>query len=278
MHSSPLYWECGKYTIDLSTPVIMAIVNVTPDSFSGDGMKGAIGSVMARAEQMLGDGAGIIDVGGESTRPGSEGVSLQEELDRVIPAVEALSQFDVPISVDTLKPEVMHASILAGASIINDVNALRAPGAIEVVASHEVGVCLMHMQGAPRSMQEAPCYADVVAEVDAFLGERIASLERLGVSRSRISLDPGFGFGKTLENNIELFRGLRTFGRHGLPLLIGVSRKTMLGQMTGRDVSKRMPASIAAAVLAIQRGASIVRVHDVAETRDALAVWQSIGR
>lgn len=278
MQSPLLCWECGDYLVDLSDPVIMAILNVTPDSFSGDGMKGSVDSARARAEQAVLDGAGILDIGGETTKPGSKGTSVQEELDRVIPVVEALRQFDVPLSVDTMKPAVMRESILAGASIINDVNALREPGAIETVVTSGVGVCVMHMQGAPRSMQNAPQYLDVIAEVDAFLEERIALLETAGMGRARISIDPGFGFGKTLDHNIELFRRQSIFSRHGLPLLIGVSRKSMLGKITGRDVCDRMPASVVAAVLAVQRGASVLRVHDVAETRDALAIWAAIDR
>lgn len=271
-------WHCGPYRLRLDKPLIMAIINLTPDSFSGDGLAGSVDGALRRAEQALRDGAQILDLGGESSRPGSEPVSVDEELSRVIPAVEALSRLGVPVSVDSVKPEVMSAAIAAGASIINDINALRAPGAVEAVAASQAGVCLMHMQGEPRSMQLAPVYADVVAEVDAFLCERLACLEAAGVVRRRLMLDPGFGFGKTLEHNLALFRALPVLGRHGLPLLVGVSRKRMLGELTGRSVGERMPAGIAAAVLAAQRGAAVLRVHDVAATRDALAVWAAIDR
>ncbi|MDP5240025.1 dihydropteroate synthase [Uliginosibacterium sp. 31-16] len=269
-------WQCGQFELKFDLPAIMAIINVTPDSFSGDGLSGSIEASLRQAELALSNGARILDVGGESSRPGSESVSVEQELERVIPVVEALVQLGAPVSVDTVKPEVMCAAIAAGATIINDINALRAPGAIDVVAASDAGVCLMHMQGQPRSMQQAPSYDDVVAEVDAFLLERCAALESAGVRRSRVALDPGFGFGKSLEHNLRLFRGMPLVNAHGYPLLVGVSRKTMLGAVTGRAVNERMPASIVTAVLAAQRGASILRVHDVAATRDALAMWAAI--
>ena len=271
-------WQCGRHRLDLTLPQIMAIINVTPDSFSGDGLRGSVDAAQRRAEQALAEGAAILDVGGESTRPGAEAVSEAEELARVVPVVEALAAFGVPVSVDTLKPAVMREAVRAGAAIINDINALRMPGAIEAVVATDAGVCLMHMQGEPRSMQQAPAYEDVVGEVSGFLQQRAADLLRAGVAAERICLDPGFGFGKTLDHNLALFRALPQFAALPYPLLVGVSRKSMLGALTGRDVAQRMPASITAAVLAAQRGAGILRVHDVAATRDALAVWAGIER
>lgn len=269
-------WHCGHYRLSLEMPLIMAIINVTPDSFSGDGLSGSVQAAMEQAERAIQEGAKILDVGGESSRPGAESVSVKEELSRVIPVVEALSRLGVPVSVDTVKPEVMKAAIAAGASIINDINALRSPGALEVLADSEAGICLMHMQGEPRTMQEAPTYTDVLGEVDGFLCHQLARVASAGIARERVCLDPGFGFGKALSHNLELFRGISHLKKYGLPLLVGVSRKRMLGDLTGRDITERMPAGIAAAVLAAQRGASILRVHDVAATRDALAVWSAI--
>lgn len=271
-------WRCGRHVLTFKLPLIMAIINLTPDSFSGDGLAGSVEAAKHQAERALAEGAGILDLGGESSRPGSGSVSVQEELDRVIPAVEATVAFGVPVSVDTVKPEVMRAAIAAGATIINDINALREPGAIEAVAASDAGVCLMHMQGQPRTMQAAPGYADVYADVEAFLLERAGALKAAGVDASRICLDPGFGFGKTLEHNLSLFRDLPRLKAQGYPLLVGVSRKTMLGGLTGRPVNERIIASVTAAVLAAQRGADIIRVHDVAATRDALAVWAGIDR
>jgi len=276
MNTSTPVWQCGRYQLQFDVPAIMAIINVTPDSFSGDGLAGSVSGAMQQAEQALRDGARILDVGGESSRPGAEPIGVEEELARVIPVVEALAAFGVPVSVDTVKPEVMQAAITAGASIINDINALRAPGAIDVLAQTEAGICLMHMLGEPRSMQQAPNYQDVVEEVENFLLERCAALASAGIARSRVALDPGFGFGKSLEHNLRLFQGMQAVGAHAYPLLVGVSRKSMLGAVTGRSVNERMPASIAAAILAAQRGASIIRVHDVAATRDALAMWAAI--
>ena len=267
-------WSCANYAIDLSTPKIMAIINVTENSFSGDGFAGKREQIRARAERLIADGADILDVGGESTRPGVQPVSLQEELDRIVPVVESLADLGFPISVDTMKPEVMKEAIKAGAAIINDVRALEAPGAIEVVSQSTVGVCLMHMKGEPRTMQQAPRYDDVVQDVAEYLLRRADALHSVGVSRNRVCIDPGFGFGKTLEHNIALFQSLEKFLTLDCPLLIGVSRKSMLGEITGKPVSQRTTASAIAAVLAISQGASIVRVHDVAETRDALSVWQ----
>jgi len=268
--------QCGRFRLDLSRPRIMAIVNVTPDSFSGDGLGHDLGAALARAEAAVEAGAELLDIGGESTRPGSDPVLEQEELDRVLPLVERLAGWPVPVSVDTVKPGVMRAAIAAGASMINDINAFRAPGAIDAVAGSEAALCVMHMQGEPKTMQAAPHYDDVVAEVASFLDARVAALRAAGVGDERLVLDPGFGFGKTLEHNLALLRELARLGRDGLPLLVGMSRKTMLGAITGRAVGERVPAGIAAALLAVERGARIVRTHDVAATRDALAVWMAL--
>lgn len=268
--------QCGRFRLDLSRPRIMAIVNVTPDSFSGDGLGHDLGAALARAEAAVEAGAELLDIGGESTRPGSDPVPEQEELDRVLPLVERLAGWPVPVSVDTVKPGVMRAAIAAGASMINDINAFRAPGAIDAVAGSEAALCVMHMQGEPKTMQAGPHYDDVVAEVASFLDARVAALRAAGVGDERLVLDPGFGFGKTLEHNLALLRELARLGRDGLPLLVGMSRKTMLGAITGRAVGERVPAGIAAALLAVERGARIVRTHDVAATRDALAVWMAL--
>ena len=256
----------------------MAIINVTPDSFSGDGVAGQLDRALRLAEQAMADGADILDIGGESSRPGAAAVGVQEELDRVMPIVEALAQAPLPLSIDTVKPEVMRAAARAGAAIINDINALRQPGAVEAVADSDVGICLMHMQGEPRTMQAAPQYGDVVAEVADFLKQRSDILRTAGVAPERILLDPGFGFGKTLAHNAALFAALPHLRQLGYPLLVGVSRKSMLGQITGQPVDQRLAASVAAAVLAAQRGAAILRVHDVAATRDALNVMAALDK
>ncbi len=255
----------------------MGILNVTPDSFSDGGRFVTPDDALRQAERMIADGADLLDVGGESTRPGAAAVELAEELERVIPVIECLvAQFDVPVSIDTSKPEVMRAAVTAGAALINDVNALRAPDAIATVADLGVPACLMHMQGEPRTMQHAPQYDDVVADIVDYLGARVAACEDGGIARSRLLLDPGFGFGKTLEHNLALLAGLREFARLGLPVLVGISRKSMLGALTGREVGDRVAASVAAALMAVERGAAIVRVHDVAPTVDALRVWQAV--
>lgn len=255
----------------------MAILNVTTDSFSGDGLALRRNEIRGRAERAVAEGAAILDIGGESTRPGSLPVSTQEELDRVIPVVEDLAGLGVPISVDTTKPEVMRESIAAGAAIINDIKALEEPGAIDAVARSEAGVCLMHMKGLPASMQNSPAYDDVCNEVSSYLQSRATELEANGVVRERLVVDPGFGFGKTLEHNLALLAGLPCLRSElKYPLLVGMSRKSMLGAITGRSVEDRVTASAVAAVLAVQRGASIVRVHDVAATRDALSVWSAL--
>jgi dihydropteroate synthase len=267
----------GEREIRLDRPLIMGILNVTPDSFSDGGRWAARDAAVERALQMVEEGADIIDIGGESTRPGAGEVSGDEELERVVPVIEALrGRDDVAVSVDTSKAEVMRAAVAAGAGMINDVYALRRAGALEAAASSGAALCLMHMQGEPRTMQAEPRYDDVAAEVEAFLLERAAACEALGVPAARIVLDPGFGFGKTLDHNLELLRALPRLVAHGHPVLAGLSRKSMLGALTGRGVGDRLAASVTAAVLAVQAGAAIVRVHDVAQTRDALAVLGAV--
>lgn len=259
-------------------PGVMGIVNVTPDSFSDGGRFLDRARAIEQGLRLRDDGADLVDVGGESTRPGAESVGAAEELDRVIPVVAALVREGVAVSVDTMKPEVMRAAIAAGCAVVNDVNAFQAPGAIDAVAAAAVGVVAMHMQGTPRTMQQAPHYEDVVAEVGAFLRARAQALEAAGVARDRIALDPGFGFGKTLEHNKRLFRGLPALASIGYPLLVGVSRKRMIAELTGgRTVEERTAGSVAAALLAAQNGAGLLRVHDVRETVDALKVWGALG-
>jgi dihydropteroate synthase len=256
---------------------VMGILNTTPDSFSDGGRWLGREAALQHALSMAAAGAELIAVGGESTRPGAADVSLQEELDRVVPTIEAIvAECDVTVSVDSSKPEVMRAAVAAGARWINDVFALRQDGALETAANLGVPVCLMHMQGRPRDMQAKPHYDDVVAEVEGFLLQRVADCEAAGIARERISIDPGFGFGKLLEHNLALFRSLPRLASHGLPLLVGISRKSMLGTITGRAVDERLSASVAAALLAVQAGASIVRVHDVAATVDALRILDAL--
>ncbi len=254
----------------------MGIVNVTPDSFSDGGQHASRDSALAHALRLIDEGADILDIGGESTRPGAAAVSQAEEIDRVVPLIAALAGRGVPLSVDTSKPEVMRAALAAGAAIVNDVYALRAPGAVEEVAASGCGVVLMHMQGVPRTMQVAPHYDDVVAEVSAFLKERLVALGDAGVTPDRVALDPGFGFGKTVEHNFRLLRELPRLGALGCPVLVGLSRKSMLGAVTGRAVGERVTASVVGAVLAAGRGARVLRVHDVAATRDGLRVWEAM--
>jgi len=254
----------------------MGIVNVTPDSFSDGGRFADPARAIEHALRLRDEGADFVDVGGESTRPGAAPVPAAQELERVIPVVEALAREGVAVSVDTMKPEVMSAAIAAGCAVINDVNAFRAPGAIEAVAQSRAGVVVMHMQGTPATMQEEPRYADVVAEVGEFLRSRAAALEAAGVARARIALDPGFGFGKALEHNLALFRALPRLAAMGYPILAGVSRKRMIGDLTGRALEERSAGSVAAALLAVQNGASVVRVHDVKETVDAINIWLAL--
>jgi len=268
--------HCGKFHFDLSRPLVMGIVNVTPDSFSDGGHHFRCDAALAHAHQLMQQGADILDIGGESTRPSAKPVSVQEELDRVMPLIEGLRGAPVPLSVDSFKPEVMRAALAAGASMVNDINALQQPEALASVAASDAAVCLMHKQGNPQTMQAQPQYQDVVAEVLQFLHSRIAAIEAAGIARERIMVDPGFGFGKTLEHNLALLRGLDAFKELGVPVLAGLSRKSMLGTITGQDVEHRVHASVAAALLAVQRGAQIVRVHDVQATVDALKIWQAV--
>jgi len=273
-----MHWQTSRFRIDLSRPRVMGIVNVTPDSFSDGGQHADTRTALAHCEQLLTEGADILDIGGESTRPGAEPVRLADELARVLPVLEGALKLGCPVSVDTLKTEVMKQALAMGVDIINDVNALRASGAAEVVAAHpNCGVCLMHMRGAPKTMQQRTDYEDVVAEVSDFLRERFEALAAMGIASERIVFDPGIGFGKTVEQNIELLRRQRELLVLGRPLLLGWSRKSTLGAITGRSAGERLPASVAAALAAVQSGAHIVRVHDVAATVDALKVWHAAG-
>ncbi len=252
----------------------MGIVNITPDSFSDGGRYVDPASAIAHALRLVEEGADMLDIGGESTRPGAQPVSLGEELDRVMPVLEGVRDSGIPVSVDTMKPEVMRAAIAAGAAMINDVYGFRAPGAWAAVRESDCALCVMHMQGEPRTMQDNPHYADVVGEVEAFLAARLAEAEEAGIARGRLLIDPGFGFGKTLDHNLALMRALPRLARLA-PVLVGVSRKRMIGALTGRDVPDRMAGSVTAAIRAVDNGAAIVRVHDVKETVDALKVWES---
>jgi dihydropteroate synthase len=271
-----MHLNCGHFQFDLSRPLVMGIVNVTPDSFSDGGQHLHRNAALAHAQQLIAEGADILDIGGESTRPGAQPVSVQEELDRVLPIIEGLHNAPVPISIDTCKHEVMQAAIAAGAQMVNDINALQDAAAMNIVAAGNVAVCLMHKQGNPQTMQQQPHYQNVVDEVCAFLRERIAAAEAAGFQRNRIVIDPGFGFGKTLAHNLTLLRELKKLTELGVPLLAGLSRKSMLGALTGQDVGQRLPASVAAALIAVQRGAKIVRVHDVRATVDALKILNAV--
>ncbi|MBI3570264.1 MAG: dihydropteroate synthase [Gammaproteobacteria bacterium] len=269
--------DCGGRPLDLSRPVVMGILNITPDSFSDGGVFLSPEKAIAQALRMTEAGADIIDIGGESTRPGARPVSAQEEIDRVLPVVEALhKKTPLPISIDTSKPEVMRAAVKAGAGFINDVRALREAGALEAAAQLGAPVCLMHMLGAPRSMQDDPRYADVVGEVRDFLKERLDACMNAGIPAQRLVIDPGFGFGKTLEHNIELLRGLKKLQSLGPPVLVGLSRKSMIGKALGLPVEQRVHASVALAMMAVQQGARIVRVHDVGPTVEALRMWAAV--
>lgn len=272
----PKTLRCGRFELDLSRPLVMGIVNATPDSFSDGGRYLAADAAIEHARRLLDDGADMLDIGGESTRPGSAAVGQAEELGRVLPVLEALRDCGRPLSVDTRHSGVMRGVLDAGADMINDVAGFRAPGALEAVAGGTAGLCVMHMLGEPSTMQQAPVYRDVVAEVSAFLQDRVSALLACGVAPERILLDPGIGFGKNLDHNLSLLRGLPALAGLGFPLLLGVSRKSMIGQVTGRGVGERMAGSVAAALASVHLGAAIVRVHDVAETKDALAVWQAI--
>ena len=274
-----MIWQTSRFAIDLARPQVMGIVNVTPDSFSDGGRYGSTAAALRHCEQLLKEGADILDIGGESTRPGSPAVPLDEELSRVVPLVREAVTLGVPISVDTYKPEVMRAVLDLGADIVNDIWALRQPGAAAAVAAHpQCGVCLMHMHRDPQTMQQAPMDGDVVPQVLSFLELRAHNLLALGVEKTRILLDAGIGFGKTVEQNFALLARHSELLAAGYPLLAGWSRKSSLGAVTGLEVDQRMVPSVAAAVLAVERGASVARVHDVRETVAALAVWSAMQR
>lgn len=265
--------HCGDFRLTLEKPLVMGIVNVTPDSFSDGGLHASREAAIGHARRLIDEGADIVDIGGESTRPGAQPVALDEERRRVLPVVEALAGCGVPLSVDTRKPALMREAIAAGASFVNDIDALESAEALDIVARSAAAVCLMHKQGDPQTMQQNPCYEDVVQEVAAYLAGRIQAAEHAGIGRERIVVDPGFGFGKTYDHNLALLRALPELRELGVPVLAGLSRKAMLGRITGREAGERVYASVAAALFAVERGASILRVHDVTATRDALAVW-----
>ena len=270
--------DCAGRTLKLDRTRVMGIVNVTPDSFSDGGAHDTSAAAIAHGLKLVEEGADVLDIGGESTRPGADDVSIDEELRRVIPVIEALAaQVNVPISIDTAKPEVMRAAVAAGAGMINDVYALRREGALDEAASLNVPIVLMHMLGEPRTMQQSPDYDDVVGEVHRFLAERIFSCEIAGIDKKKIIVDPGFGFGKNREHNLQLLARLQRFTELGVPVLAGLSRKKTIGELTGRDIpAERLHGSVAAHLIAAQHGARIVRVHDVAATVDALKVWQAV--
>jgi len=273
-----MHLQCGRFRVDLGGPVVMGVLNVTPDSFSDGGRYVELPAALDHARRLVEEGAAIVDVGGESTRPGAAPVEAHAELQRVIPVIERLAgELPVPVSIDTRKPEVMRRSLAAGAAMVNDVAALAAPGALEAVAGSDAAVCLMHMQGDPGTMQAAPAYGDVVREVRDFLAARVAACVTAGIARTRLVVDPGFGFGKTLEHNLALLAGLPALAADGLPVLAGLSRKRMIGALTGRAEGDRLAGSLAAAVVAAIRGARIIRAHDVRETVDALAVVAAAG-
>lgn len=273
-------FACGRFSLSLERPLLMGILNVTPDSFSDGGSYNRLDAALAHAERLLADGADILDIGGESTRPGAPYVSPEEELQRVLPVLQRLAALQVPLSLDTRRTSVMRAALQAGAvDLINDVSALEDDGALALVAAANVGICLMHKQGNPDTMQQQPDYADVVQEVGSYLARRIELCLENGIARDRLLADPGFGFGKTLEHNLELLRALPQLeALAGAPLLVGMSRKSMLGAITGEpQPDQRLGASVAAALLAAQRGAKVIRVHDVKATHQALQVWQALG-
>jgi dihydropteroate synthase len=268
-----LILRCGRFELSLERPLVMGVVNVAPDSFSGGGRFLDAKTAIEHARRFIGEGADLVDVGGESTRPGAAPVSETEELKRILPVVQALRE--VPISVDTRRPKVMQVALGAGASMINDIEALTAPGALEAVANSDCAICLMHMQGEPGTMQSDPRYGDVVNEVKDFLAGRVAACEKSGIARERIVADPGFGFGKTVGHNLTLLKRLPEFASLGVPMLAGWSRKSSLGRITGRDTGERLAGSLAAALLALLGGARILRVHDVKETRDAVLMFEA---
>ena len=271
-----MIYHCGRFQLDLTIPRVMGIVNVTPDSFSDGGKFNTTDKAIQHALALVEEGADILDIGGESTRPGATPVPLDEELKRVIPVIQGLRDVGVPLSIDTYKPEVMRAAIEAGADIVNDVCALQEPNALEIVAPSQVGICLMHMQGRPQTMQADPNYDNVVQEVAEFLASRLKAAEQAGIDRSRIVLDPGFGFGKRTAHNLTLLNEMQAIQALGQPLLVGLSRKSVLGQVLGSNVDERLHASIAASVISVMKGASIVRVHDVKPTVDALKIVAAV--
>ncbi len=274
-----VHLRLGSRTLNLDRPQVMGVINVTPDSFSDGGKFSTVEAAIRQAEQMFENGAAIVDVGGESTRPGAQRISEGEELDRVIPVIEGIAAGTHPvISIDTSKPGVMRAAVQAGASMINDVYALRQEGAVEAAADLDAAVCLMHMLGEPGTMQENPEYKNIPGDVLEFLAERMVTCRNAGIEADRISIDPGFGFGKTHEHNVRLLASLERFQELGMPLLVGLSRKSTLGALTGRSVGERLPSGIAAAVLAVERGANIVRTHDVDATVDALEIASAVMR
>ena len=276
----PATWRCGHFLFDFTRrkrPLVMGILNATPDSFSDGGMFRTVTDAIAQAELMVKSGADLIDIGGESTRPGAKPVALQEELDRVLPVIEALKGCGIPLSIDTYKAETMRQALRSGVDCVNDIWALRQDDAVAaVLESKDCGIVLMHMQRDPLTMQFDPEYQDVIAEVSQFLDERAKLLIQNGISRDRIAIDPGFGFGKSLEHNINMLSHFESFATLGYPLLAGISRKSMLGKITGKETHERMAPSIAAAIMAADRGAQIIRVHDVAETVDALKLWEAL--
>lgn len=277
MAVQPFRLPCGSRTLDLSRPQVMGILNVTPDSFSDGGRYNRIDAALRHAEQMLEAGAAIIDVGGESTRPGAPPVSAEEELQRVAPVVEQLvCRLDALVSVDTSSPALMREAALLGAGMINDVRSLSRDGALQAAAQGNLAVCLMHMQGEPQTMQDSPQYDDVTTAVRTFLADRVAACEAAGIARERLLIDPGFGFAKTLAHNLSLFRHMQALHGLHLPLLVGVSRKSMIGKVLGREVDQRLAGSLALAALAVQQGAHILRVHDVAETVDVLRMLEAV--
>ena len=275
-HFCQMILQCGTYRLALDRTLIMGVVNVTPDSFSDGGHYLSLDAAVAHAQRLIDEGADLLDIGGESTRPGAAAVSLEEERRRVLPVLEALLSANIPLSVDTQKPELMREAAAAGAAMINDVNGFEAADALQAVSGSDCAICIMHKQGRPQTMQQSPQYRDVVAEVDGYLRGRVAAAEAAGIARSRIVVDPGFGFGKTLEHNLALLRELNRVAAAGVPVLAGLSRKSMIGALTGREVGDRVFGSVAAALIAAQHGAAILRVHDVAATRDALAVWNAV--
>jgi dihydropteroate synthase len=266
--------RCGKYSVPLDRPLLMGVVNVTPDSFSDGGRFFDRNAAVSHALRLAEEGADIVDIGGESSRPGALPVSVQEEMDRVLPVLQGLKNLKKPISVDTRRPEVMQEALKAGASMINDIEALQAPGALEIVAASQCAVCLMHMKGDPATMQQAPHYDDVVAEVAGFLKDRIKAAQAAGIARERIVVDPGFGFGKTLEHNLALLKHLSALASMELPILAGWSRKSSVAKVTGRPAGDRLPGSLAMALLSLQAGATILRAHDVKETKDIVEIWR----